>query len=147
MKVVVAGGTQSDKVAWSVAASLTAFEMMYMQLDYFFGSIMSTTALTSVMVTLQDILTDIVFVVHLAKLIVCSYRKRLSSKHRFQTLRIEFCGFYSHKSDRQNPADTLDNSNMLLNFYLYRRRKSTFMFAVDTVIESRCAVTSFAIAS
>ena len=118
-----------------------------MQLDYFFGSIMSTTALTSVMVALQDILTDIVFVVHLAKLIVCSYRKRLSSKHCLQALRVKLCCFYSYKRDRQNFADVLDDGNMLLNFYLNRRCQPAFMLAVDAVIKSWYAIAGLTVAS
>ena len=143
----MASSTQSNKITWRIAAYFTTFEMMYMQLDCFLRSGMCSTTLASVVVTLQDILTDIVFVVHLAKLIVCSYRKRLSFKHCLQALCVKFCGFHSYKSDRQNPADTLDNGNMFLNLYFYWRSKPSFMLAVNAVIESRRTVTGLAVAS
>ena len=83
MEVVVASGTQSDKVAWCITAHLTAFKVMYMQLDGFLCGGMSTTALACLVITLQNILANIVFVVHLTELVVGSYRQRLSGKHCF----------------------------------------------------------------
>ena len=77
----MASGTQSDKVARSVTANLTAFKVMYMQFNDFLCGGMSTAALACIVITLQNILANIVFVVHLTELVVGSYRQRLSGKH------------------------------------------------------------------
>lgn len=98
---------------------MTAFNVMDVQPNWLLFCRVGTAALACIVVTFQNVLANIVFVVHLAKLIVCPYRQRLSFKHRFQALCVKFCGFHSYKSDRQNSADTLNNSNMLLNLYFY----------------------------
>ena len=81
MEIIVACCTQSYQVVWRITTHLTAFKVMYMQFDSFLCSGMSATALACIVITLQNILANIVLVVHLTELVVGSYRQRLSGEH------------------------------------------------------------------
>ena len=48
--------TQSDEVVWSIATSLSSLKMMNMKLDTF---TVCATMLANIVVTLEDVLTDI----------------------------------------------------------------------------------------
>ena len=143
----MAGRTQCDEVVWCIAANVPTFQMMYMQLYDVLCIRMSAAALAGVIISLQNVLTNIVFVVHLTKLIVCLHRQRLAIQHRFEALRVKLCSFYNDFADRQPRADVLDGRNVLLNLDFNRRCQPAFMFAVYPVVKARRTVSGLAVAS
>lgn len=60
---------------------MTAFNVMDVQPNWLLFCRVGTTALAGVVVAFQNVLAYIVFVVHLAELIVGSYRQGLSGEH------------------------------------------------------------------
>ena len=139
------GWTQSNQITRCIASCLATLQMMYMQLNLLCLCCMCSTALASIVITLQHILTNIVFVVHFAELIISPHRQRFAFEHCFQTLSIELCRFHSNKQNRHNLTHMLDNGNMLLNFNLYGWSQPTLVFTMYAIIKSRCTVTSLSI--
>ena len=115
------GRTQSNQIVWCIASCLATLQMMYMQLNLLCLCCMCSTALASIVITLQHILTNIIFVVHLTELIICTYRQRLVFEHCLQTLRVELRRFHSYKRNGYDLTRMLDNSDVFLNLYLYGR--------------------------
>ena len=72
---------------------MTALQMMNVQPNWLLFCRVGTAALACIVVTFQNVLANVVFVVHLAKLIVCPYRQRLSFKHCFQALCVKILRF------------------------------------------------------
>ena len=80
-----------DEIIRSIAAAFTAFQMMYVELYGFSGRFMRSTALAGISITMEYILTNVIFVVHFTELIIFADWQRFTSFHCFQTLKIEFC--------------------------------------------------------
>ena len=110
MKLCVAGRAERDQIVRRVAACLSAFQVMYVQLDRFLLRGSGPAALTGVIVPVKDILPDVVLVVHLTVLVVLSFGEWFPFQIGFQPLRIELCCLNTNAGNRQNPhyeGDTL----------------------------------------
>ena len=145
VKLLVAMFTKSQKIIGRVGSCLPALQMMHMELDALLCGRMRPTALAGVIIALEDILANVVFVVHLAELIIYTNRQRTPLQHSFQPLSIELGCLNDHFGDRKQGTHTLDGSDVLLHLHFYRRGEPTLMLASNTVIKSWCAVSGFAV--
>lgn len=145
VECLVAMLAQNNQIVGCVPTGLAALQMMNMQPNRLLFCRVSTTALACVVITLQDVLANIVFVVHLAELIVPAHWKRLAFQHSFQPLGVKFYSLYSNECYWKNLAHTLDNGGVLLNFDFHRRRQPALVLAVYPVVETRCPVPGFAV--
>lgn len=103
---------------------------------------MRAAALTGIVIALEDVLANIVFIILFPALVICTDRQRLTLQHCLQALGIKLSSFHSHKVYRKNFAYPLDSGNVFLDLHLNRRRQPTFMFAVDSIVETRRPVLS-----
>ena len=108
VEFLVASVTKGDEIAGSIAAHLSALQMVDVEPDLFLFGWISSTALTSVVVSPKHILTHIVVTVHLALLVILTLRNGLSIRNGFQQLQVELGGFYDHLADGQDAANPLD---------------------------------------
>ena len=108
VEFLVASVTKGDEIAGSIAAHLSALQMVDVKPDLFFLGCVCSTALTSVVVSPKHILTHIVVTVHLALLVVFSLWDGLPFLDGFQQLQVELGGLYDYLAYRQDAANHLD---------------------------------------
>ena len=125
------------QIAGRITSRFARLNMMYVQLNRLFVRRMRLTALAGVVIALENVLPDIVFVIHFAKLIIFANRHRLTLQHSLQPLHIKLCGFYNNFRYRQDAHDALNTGNVLLNLYFDRWSKPSFVLAMHAVVESR----------
>ena len=145
VEFLVASVTKGDEIAGSIAAHLSALQMVDVEPDLFLFGWVSSTALTSVVVSPKHVLPYIVVTIHLALLVILTLRNGLSIRNGFQQLQVELGGFYDHFADGQDTTDAPDGSDMLLDFDLHRRRQPSLVLAADSVIEARLAIPGLAV--
>ena len=98
-------------------------------------------ALTGVVVTFQNILTNVIAVVHLAKLIISADRKGPAFFHCLHALCVKLCSLYMNFRNRKNLLYVFDRSDVLLDLYLNRRCQPAFVLGMHTIVETHFAVT------
>ena len=124
-------------IVWSIPAVFAALKMVDMQPNGILRRTPDSTADAGVIISPEDVLTNIIRTVHFALLIVLAFRDRLSLLNSFEKLKVEFCSLDDYLADRQDSIYPLDRSNMLLNFNFHRRGKPTFVIATHTIIRTR----------
>ena len=108
---LVAIFAECDQIIRRVSASLPTFQMMYVEFHRFLRRFMRSATLAGIAIAVQDVLTNIVFVIHFAELVVRANRQRLAGLHSLQTLKIELCCLgtdYRDWEQSRHILDTLD---------------------------------------
>lgn len=136
--------TEGDKVIGGIASDASAFLMVDCELHRSLIRGLDATALTGIVIPLEDVLANVIFVVHLTELIIRTDRQGLTLQHSLESLRVELRRLHDDHGDREDGTRSIDGCDMLLDFHLYRRCQPTFMLTVNTVVEPCSTVTGFA---
>lgn len=136
--------TEGDEVVGSITSNMAAFLMVDCEFHRSFIRRLNTAALAGVVIPLEDVLANVIFVVHLTKLIICTDWQRFTLQHSLEPLRVKLRRLHDDHGDGEDGTRSLDGCDMLLDFHLYRRCQPTFMLAVNTVIEPCSTVAGLA---
>ena len=137
--------TEGNKVIGGIASDMAAFLVVDCKLHWSLICGLDSAALAGVVIPLEDILTNVIFVVHLTELIIRTDRQGLTLQHSLEPLCVKLRCFHDNHGDREDGTRSLDGCDMLLDFYLYRRCQPTLMLTVDTVVKPCDTVAGFAI--
>ena len=136
--------TEGNKVIRGIPSDMAAFLMVDCELHRSLIRGLDSAALAGIVIPLEDVLANVIFVVHLTELIIRTDRQRLTLQHSLEPLCVELRRLHDDHGDREDGTRPLDGCDMLLAFYLYRRCQPTLMFTVNTVIEPCGTVTELA---
>ena len=139
--------TEGDKVIGGIASDMAAFLVVDCKLHWSLICGLDSAALAGVGIPLENVLANVIVVVHLSELIIRTDRQGLTLQHSLEPLCVKLRCFHDDHGDREDGTRPLDGCDMLLDFHLYRRRQPTLMFTVDTVIEPHSTVTGLTVPS
>lgn len=137
---LVAVLAECDQIVWRIASDFAALQMMDTKFHGFLLRAMSSAILAGIAITMEHVLAGVVYVVHLAELVVRADRKRFSRFHRFQTLQIEFRCLDADSCQRKQPCGKPDALDVVPDLDFDRWREPAHVLGMHTVLEPSSTV-------